>query len=146
MRTDKVRSYLHMTQAGFAEFLCVDVRKVQNWDARGTWPEWADKLVMLYIVPLYHIREEWLSLPEEVKNDMPFSAEMFDDPEDVQMTQVLGFNCGVHDGNVIFVKLDDLRCSVYQRDIESGGWIYKPFGLPEKEFVAGIRSGSVMFR
>lgn len=145
MKTEGVRELLHLTQEGFADWLGVSVRKVQNWDSRQSWPEWADALIRKYVIPLEQVRREWYGLPAEVRGDMPFSEEVFADPEGVERKQLLAWECGVYQGNVLYVLLEDERYHVYQKD-QSGGWVYRPFGVPETVFVSGIRSGNVMFR
>lgn len=47
--TKPARDYLGYTQVKFAEFLEVDIRKIQNWDTRKTYPEYVDRLVNIIV-------------------------------------------------------------------------------------------------
>lgn len=124
MKTIGIRKRLFMTQLEFAQFLGVDVRCVQNWDARGSFPDWASRIFDEYVIPQREIIRGYYSLPQEEREGLPFPG-LEEDPDEEKY--IRGWNVQVKDGRVVSCDLMGFRLYPFIRSGSS--WVMAPLGV-----------------
>lgn len=145
MKTADVRKKLYMTQAEFARFLGVDVRTVQNWDARESFPEWGAMLIDTFVIPFKESVREWYSVPSEDRDKLPFYELEVSEPEHYEETEFcLGWHMNIERG---YVMSADIACFRYYPYVREGGhFVLAPFGVQQEKVPAMLKRGDMIFR
>lgn len=141
MKTTDLRKRLFMTQLEFAEFLGVDVRCVQNWDARGSFPDWASRIFDEYVIPQREIIRGYYSISQEERERLPFPG-LEEDPDEEQY--IRGWNVQVKNGRVVSVDLTGFRLYPFIRSGSS--WVIAPLGVDVDKVEKMLKSDTLRFR